>query len=220
MPNADVESLAQGVVERLSEDEALRGNLTDEGFGPLLQWAVDAALAYANNLQSSKPEEEMDAFGSRLKRAIQAVVEAAQAGQVEDPKALSEIGLGQAEAIKDKLTSLKLTKDNSDANAVQLTQVLNEALTQAKSDPAVAPKPAENVTPAKSDPEANAKPAVGAPPAKSNQKASVKPAETTPPTALTDQGRPLLDSKATLKLTSPSSRPRISGQHALRRKKR
>ncbi|NWJ98066.1 MAG: hypothetical protein HXX20_20100 [Chloroflexi bacterium] len=124
----DVESLAQQAAERLSEDEALRGNLTDEGFSPLLEWAIEAVLVYARNLESVTPEEAMDSYASRLKRVIQEAVASAETGKLDDPSALLNFELVHPEAIRQKLILLELQKDDPDANAIQISRVLTEAL--------------------------------------------------------------------------------------------
>lgn len=124
----DAESLAQTAVERLSEDEALRGDLTDDGFGPLLNWAANAAIAYAQSLQSDKPDEAMDAYAARLKGVMQEVVAAAKAGKIDDPAPLLDFQMNQPEVPKTKLTDLQLAEGEDDANAVKITEVLSDAL--------------------------------------------------------------------------------------------
>ncbi len=138
----DAESLAQSVAERLSEDEALRGDLTDEGFGPLLNWATEAAIAYASNLKSDKPEEAMDTYGSRLKGVMQEVVAAADAGKIDNPAPLLDFEMAQPDAARQKLANLKLEASSPDANAIEITKILSEALSAAPA-PAQTPPSAE-----------------------------------------------------------------------------
>ena len=48
------ESLAQGAVERLLENESLRGDLTDAGFAPIVDWATTTLIAAARGLRSRR----------------------------------------------------------------------------------------------------------------------------------------------------------------------
>ncbi len=54
---AAAEEWARGAVERLSEDEALRGDLSDQGFGPLLDWGVAAVQACAPRVTDAQAEK-------------------------------------------------------------------------------------------------------------------------------------------------------------------
>src|SRR5947209_8360225 len=93
---AETEELARSAVERLSEDEALRGDLSDVGFGPLLEWAIAAARAYAPKAGDA---DAMDKYTGRLRGVVQAAVNAAQAGKLEDPAALLDFdGPARAQA--------------------------------------------------------------------------------------------------------------------------
>ncbi len=138
---ADAESLAQPAVERLSEDETLRGDLTDDGFGPLLEWAANAAIAYATNLKSNKPEEAMDAYAARLKGVIQAVVAAAEAGKIEDAAALLDFEAGGKATAQKELAGLGLKTGEADDNAVKIAGVLAKALTQPAETAPTDPRP-------------------------------------------------------------------------------
>lgn len=78
---ADAESLAQGAVERLMEDEALRGDLTDSGFGPIVAWASNALLDAAQNVADAPEataQARMDEAETATRRIIEEVVDAAQ----------------------------------------------------------------------------------------------------------------------------------------------
>lgn len=143
----DAESLAQGAVERLSEDESLRGDLTDDGFSPLLDWAANAAIAYAQNLKSDKPDEAMDAYASRLKSVMQEAVADAQAGKLEDPAALLDFEMAQPEAARAKLATLKLEANKADDNAIKIAGLLSEALNAAPASGSAA-TPEEKPAPA------------------------------------------------------------------------
>ncbi len=144
MENA--ESLAQGAVERLSEDESLRGNLTDDGFSPVLNWAANAAIAYAQNLKVENPPEAMDKYASQLKSLIQALVEAAQQGKIEDPAPLLDFITPDRNKVKDQLSSLKLSQD-PDENAQKIVEVLSQALTSKDASQANPAPAVENTEP-------------------------------------------------------------------------
>src|SRR5262245_596841 len=78
---ADAEALAQGAVERLIEDEALRGDLPDVGFSPIIEWATNALVAAAQEaapLADEEAQARMDAAESSAKRIVRAVVRAAE----------------------------------------------------------------------------------------------------------------------------------------------
>lgn len=59
-------------VERLSEDEALRGSLEDDGYGPLLEAAASLALARADRFAST------EALYLALRALLAAAVRAAE----------------------------------------------------------------------------------------------------------------------------------------------
>lgn len=127
MANAD--DLARGVVEQLSEDETLRGDLSDDGFNPLLEWAVNAATAYAKTLaQDVKAAEAMQNYAGRLKGVIQAVVAAADAGKIGEANELLDFQVVEATQSGQKLVALKLVADSADDNAVKIAKVLADAL--------------------------------------------------------------------------------------------
>src|SRR6476661_159409 len=78
---AEAERLAQGAVERLVENETLRGDLSDVGFGPIVEWASNALIGAAQQV-TTDPEEaaqaRMDEAETATKRIVEEVVEAAQ----------------------------------------------------------------------------------------------------------------------------------------------
>jgi len=65
---------AERAVERLSDDETLRGSLTDEGFGPLLEVISYVAIQKADAFEST------DALYGALRAIVQASVTAAETG--------------------------------------------------------------------------------------------------------------------------------------------
>ncbi len=165
---ADANQLARSAVERLSEDESLRGELSDIGFGPLLDWAVAAVKAYAAKAANS---DAMDQYTGRVRGVVQAVVEVAQAGKLDDPAALLDFEPANRDKAQTALKALSLGED-PDANAEQIATVLQAALTEAPASPAA------EVAPTKSKPAAAV--AVEAPPIAATAGEASPTAEPTP----------------------------------------
>ena len=128
---ADAAALAQGSVERLVENERLRGDLTDDGFNPLLTWATDALTAAAQGMVDA-PD---DAASARMaeaeettKRLIGAVVHAAQEQSREAVRALMD-DPAVAGHLRTRLRVIAngwRLGDDPDANAIRLTGTLRE----------------------------------------------------------------------------------------------
>ena len=128
---ADAAALAQGPVERLLENERLRGDLTDDGFNPLVTWATDA-LTFAAQGVTDAPDDaataRMAEAEETTKRVIEEVVRAAQEHSREAVRALMD-----DPAIASHLrTRLRVIAngwrlgDDPDANAIRLTGTLRE----------------------------------------------------------------------------------------------
>lgn len=127
---ADAEALAQGAVERLIENEALRGDLlTDAGYAPISEWATEALIAAAREAAGRTDEEaqaRMDEAEEAAKRIVRAVVRAAErhtraevATLIKDPTIARNIG-----------ARMRLVAhgwrlgDDVDANAIRLIRAL------------------------------------------------------------------------------------------------
>ncbi len=121
---AGKEDLARVAVDRLSEDEALRGDLTDFGFGPLLDWGVAAAQAYAPKAADSNA---MEAYAARLKGVIETAVAIAQNGKLAELDPLVDFDHSKSAKLTDDLKALKLG-DDPDSNAEQIAAILKSAL--------------------------------------------------------------------------------------------
>lgn len=126
---SDAEALAQRAVERLSDDESLRGDLTDDGFGPLFDWAVNRAIALAGPIAAAPPDgrdDSLAALTDALRQAVRAAVAAADAG---DTAPLIDV-LG-APALRFDLGALQSALagvtpgDDHDANAQAIAAALN-----------------------------------------------------------------------------------------------
>ena len=118
----DAEARAQRAVERLSEDEALRRDLTDSGFGPVLDWAT----AQATRLAAEAPDAET--FEARFE-ALRALGRAiGEAASTRSTAGLSEqlgaaLGEKDAAAARGALSGIALGED-TDANARAIVDAL------------------------------------------------------------------------------------------------
>ncbi len=125
----DTTTLAQGAVERLLENEALRGDLTDSGFLPVTDWATNALLAAARGANQEAVEgaqSRMDEAESAVKRLVGAVVQAAQRHSRADVVAL----LQDPTVARDRMARFRVAAngwrlgDDADANAIRLIKAL------------------------------------------------------------------------------------------------
>lgn len=123
-PASNHEDLLKSAVERLSEDEALRGDLSDVGFGPLLDWAIAAAQAYSSKAPDAAA---MENYTDKLRNLVEAAVNVAQNGKLDDPSELLDFETGKKEKLAADLKALELG-DDADANAEQLAKILQDAL--------------------------------------------------------------------------------------------
>ena len=86
-------ALAQGAVERLYEDEALRRDLTDDGAKAVLDWATSALTAAGERI-AQEPDEQaqataMEAAEEAVYRLLGTLLQAAREHRGEDMKALA-----------------------------------------------------------------------------------------------------------------------------------
>jgi hypothetical protein len=128
---ADAAALAQGAIERLLENERLRGDLTDEGFNPLIVWGTDALTEAAQGVTQAPDDAataRMAEAEETTKRLIGAVVRAAQEHSREAVRALMD----DPAVAHHPRTRLRLIAngwrlgDDPDANAIRLTGTLRE----------------------------------------------------------------------------------------------
>ncbi len=128
---ADAAALAQGPVERLVEDERLRGDLTDDGFSPLVTWGTDALTAAAQAVTTAPDDAattRMTEAEETTKRLIAAVVRAAQEGSREAVRALMD-DPAVAGHLRTRLRVIAngwRLGDDPDANAIRLAGTLRE----------------------------------------------------------------------------------------------
>ena len=117
--------LVRAIIEPLNEDESLRGDLTDDGFNALMQWANAAAKAYATKTLTSKPTasaDDVQPYATRLKGVLQEAVADAQNGSIYDPKALYDFDGATPPAVP-----IELAAGDADANAVTIAAALTAA---------------------------------------------------------------------------------------------
>ncbi len=76
-------SLARPEIELLAEDEALRGGLTDAGFGPVLDWVTSLVMAAAIRIAGEpEPTPRMEQVGAAARALVRAIVRAAEQGDI------------------------------------------------------------------------------------------------------------------------------------------
>lgn len=126
---ADAESLAQGAVERLIENETLRGDLGDLGFSPIVDWASNALIGAAQataGADDAAAQTRMDEAETATKRIVEGVVDAAQRHTRAEVRAL----MNDPAIARDPRARLRLAAngwrlgDDIDANAVRLIRAL------------------------------------------------------------------------------------------------
>jgi hypothetical protein len=128
---AEAEALAERAVGALLDDETLRGDLTDDGFAPLLEWATNALTAVAQRVADApdaEAETRMEAAGAAVKETLAAAVQAAQAHSRRDVLALAGTPLVARNTLargRVLLAGFRLG-DDPDANARQLARLLRD----------------------------------------------------------------------------------------------
>jgi hypothetical protein len=112
--------LANSAIERLAEDEALRGDLTDEGFLPLQNWAFARLQRIVQEAaHHPDPHAAMDGYTAQIRAFIRAAVQVAEDGDLGDlpDQVKPHVVLAKdAPAVIDALHHITFTKD-ADANA-------------------------------------------------------------------------------------------------------
>lgn len=120
---ADASEWAGAAVEQLLGDEGLRGNLEDAGYTPLFEWGVGLIEKRA---QTARGQAEVEAFGRKVREAVRAVVQAAEAGKAPDAAALAALDVpGMKQAVQ-QVRAYKAGPD-ADENARAMAAVLRKA---------------------------------------------------------------------------------------------
>ncbi len=128
---AEVKVLAERAVGALLDDETLRGDLSDDGFNPLLDWATNALTVAAQQVADAldaEAEARMAAAGAAVKETLAAAVQAAQGHSRRDVLALAGTPLVARNALargRVMLAGFRLG-DDPDANARRLARALRE----------------------------------------------------------------------------------------------
>ncbi len=121
------DDLANAAIERLAEDEALRGDLTDDGYLPLQSWAFARLQRIAHEAaHHPDPQAAMDGYTGQVRAFVKDAVQAAENGDLGDlpDQVKPHVVLKKdAPAIVDALHHLTLTKD-ADANAQAIAAAL------------------------------------------------------------------------------------------------
>ena len=148
------EELANAAIERLAEDEALRGDLTDDGYMPLQAWAFDQLTRLTHEVaQVPDPAAAMDAASTAVRETLAAAVAAAESGHLADltkwvqPPVIADHAVP---AVREAIQQLALGVD-ADANASAIAAALAVGIPRASAAPredAVAPPAAPASDPA------------------------------------------------------------------------
>jgi hypothetical protein len=126
-PAVSPDDLANPAIERLAEDEALRGDLTDDGYLPLQNWAFARLQRIAHEaVHHPDPQAAMDGYTSQIRAFVQAAVRAAESGDLGDLAALVKPRVAlqkDVPALVDALRKVAFTGD-ADANAQAIASAL------------------------------------------------------------------------------------------------
>ncbi len=117
-PAVSPDDLANGAIERLTEDESLRGDLTDDGYQPLQDWAVARLQRIAHEAaHHPDPQAAMDGFTEQIRGFVRAAVQAAQDGALGDLPAQVKPRVVLAKDVPTVVAALKKITFTSDADA-------------------------------------------------------------------------------------------------------
>jgi hypothetical protein len=129
-PAVSPDDLANAAIERLVEDERLRGDLTDDGYQPLQDWAIARLQRIAHEAaHHPDPRAAMDGFTEQMRAFVRAAVDAAQNGALGDlPEQVKPrvVLKDDAPAVVDALRKIAFTQD-ADANARAIAAALATA---------------------------------------------------------------------------------------------
>ncbi len=125
--SASPDDLANPVIERLAEDEALRGDLTDNGYLPLQTWAFARLQRIAHEAaHHPDPQAAMDGYAAQIRAFVQAAVQAAESGALGDLPAQVKPRIvlqKDVPAVVDALRKITFSKD-ADANAQAIAKAV------------------------------------------------------------------------------------------------
>ncbi len=128
----DAERVTRLIVERLSEDETLRGALTDAGFAPVLDFVsslVPAAVERAQRVSTPGVVEDTVSHAARmLARAIAAAAESGDTTVVANALALPIAPADAIERARSVLPMALAAGTSVDERARTITQALSGAI--------------------------------------------------------------------------------------------
>lgn len=126
-PSVSPDDLANSAIERLAEDEALRGDLTDDGYLPLQNWAFARLQRIAHEVaHHPDPQAAMDGYAAQLRAFVQAAVRAAESGALGDLPAQVKprvVLQNDVPAVVAALRKIAFSKD-ADANAQAIAKAV------------------------------------------------------------------------------------------------
>jgi hypothetical protein len=124
------------VSERLAEDETLRGDLTDNGFGPTLAFVTSLLPAAARQSQStpdiSSPEDEVSRAARGLTREIVAAAESGDMTELQANLAAPMFTARQAALAQEALSQELAQEESADARAQRIIERLQAAVAEEK----------------------------------------------------------------------------------------
>jgi len=95
------DEISRQVIERLAEDESLRGELTDDAFKPILDWVMSLIPSAAHR---AAPEPDPDEAAERLSDAARQTVRTL----------VRAVSGGETSSLRDQLQPPLLTADEAD----------------------------------------------------------------------------------------------------------
>ncbi len=125
-PLVSPDDLANPAIERLAEDEALRGDLTDDGYQPLQSWAFAALTRLAGEAaREADSQAAMDRDTAAVRAVVQSAVQAATDKALGDlPEQIrAVVPETDRSAITEALHHITFT-DDTDANAQAIAGAL------------------------------------------------------------------------------------------------
>jgi hypothetical protein len=112
------DDLANPAIERLAEDESLRGDLTDDGFLPLQNWAFARLQRIAHEAaHHPDPQAAMDGYTAQIRDFMQAAVQAAESGDLGTLPDLVKPRVVLAKDVPSVVAALRAIAFSKDADA-------------------------------------------------------------------------------------------------------
>jgi hypothetical protein len=121
------DDLANAAIERMAEDESLRGDLTDDGYLPLQNWAFARLQKIAHEAaHHPDPQAAMDGYTSQIRAFVQAAVQVAEnkdLGDLADQVKPRVVLAKDVPTVTAALQHVAFT-DNADTNAQAIAAAL------------------------------------------------------------------------------------------------